>query len=300
MRNEMLRLPQFLDHYRRLGVDHFLVALHDSQDGSADLLTQAKDVSVWAATGSYRQSRFGMDWLNALLLGHGHGHWCVTVDADELLIYPHWDRADLHVLTGHLQDLGRQAMGAMMLDLYPKGPLDQPDLAPGDDPMARLDWFDPGPYRQVRQYPKQNLWLQGGARERAFFADRPRRAPTLNKLPLMRWNRRFAYANSTHSALPRRLNLAYDGPGDPRLSGVLLHTKLLPDIIARSTEEKARRQHFGQAAEFDSYYDALIAAPDLWHPGAVQLQGWQQLAELGLMSDEGWRPAATDRPQPAA
>ncbi|AUH32708.1 glycosyl transferase family 2 [Paracoccus tegillarcae] len=289
--NEALRLPDFLRHYRKLGVDHFLLVVHDSDDGTLDLLEDQSDVSVWVSHGSYRDTRFGMDWMGWLLGRYGHGHWCLTVDADEFLIYPHWPHQDLHSLTSRLDEIGQPALGALMVDLYPKGSIGQP-LPDGAVLPDALDWFDAGPYRMQVQQPKLNRWVQGGVRARTFFADRPDQAPTLNKLPLIKWNRRFAYANSTHSALPRRLNLSYDGPGDPRLTGVLLHTKFTPDIVQRSIEEKRRRQHFNRPDDYTAYYDALIAAPDLWHEGSVQLRDWRQLVELELMSDGGWHPAA--------
>ncbi|WP_255471023.1 glycosyltransferase family 2 protein [Paracoccus sp. M683] len=289
IRNESLRLPGFLRHYRNLGVDHFLLVVHDSSDGTLDLVADQPDISVWTSSGSYRDARFGMDWLGWLLARYGHGHWCLTVDADELLIYPHWTDQNLHSLTRQLDRDGQPALGALMLDLYPKGPVDQPSPR-DDDPLSGLDWFDPGPYRMAIQYPKWNRWVQGGPRERVFFPDATDRAPTLNKLPLIRWHRRYAYANSTHSVLPRRLNQLYDGPGDPRLSGVLLHTKFMPDVADRARDEKRRGQHFNDAKAFDSYYDALTLAPQLWHQGSVQLAGWQQLVDLGLMSAGHWNP----------
>ena len=42
----------------------------------------------------------------------------------------------------------------------------------------------------------RNLAIQGGPRAR-FFAKDPRRAPTLNKVPLVRWQRGYVYVNST-------------------------------------------------------------------------------------------------------
>ena len=140
----------------------------------------------------------------------------------------------------------------------------------------------------------RNRWVQGGVRDRVFFQARPQRAPTLNKLPLVRWRRGFAYVNSTHSALPPRLNDAWDGPGDPRLSGALLHTKFLPSVIEKSREERARRQHFHDPLAFDDYYAALIGNPDLWTPDSRRFEGWQGLVAAGLMSTGGWTgPAGT-------
>jgi len=121
-----------------------------------------------------------------------------------------------------------------------------------------------------------------------FFADDPRRSPTLNKLPLVKWDRRFAYVNSSHSILPPGLNLAYDGPGGQCPSGVLLHNKFLPQIVSGSATEKTRAQHFHTPAAFDHYYDDIIADPVLWHPGSVRLEGPEQLQRLGLMQAIDW------------
>lgn len=292
LRNELPRLPYFLAHYRALGVGHFLMVVNDSSDGSTEFLADQPDVSLWTTEASYKVARFGVDWLTWLQFRYGHDTWCLSVDADEILIYPHWDSRDLKALTRRLDDTGSMALGALMLDLYPKGSLGQGVYQPGQDPTELLGWFDATPYRARRQYPMQNLWLQGGARERVFFPDRPCRGPTLNKLPLVKWSRRFVYANSTHSALPSRLNLEWDGPatvsGDTRLSGALLHTKFLPGVIERSGEEKLRREHFGQPDQFDAYYDGVASAPDLWTPQSHRYENWQQLMSLGLISSGGW------------
>lgn len=288
LRNEAARLPEFLAHYRALGVRHFLIVDNDSEDGSAGLLRDQPDVSLWRATGSYRDSRFGMDWLGTLLFRHGHGHWCVTVDADELLVYPDCEARGLPALTAYLDARGIDGIGALMLDLYPRGPLDRPDAPEGAPLTDRLPFFDSGPYRCRIQQPRRNRWVQGGVRERVFFADDPRRAPTLNKLPLIRWRRGFAYVNSTHSMLPPRLNDLYDGPGGAQLSGVLLHGKFLPGIVAKSHEELTRRQHFADPDAYATYHRALTGAPVLWHSGSVRYTGPGQLVGLGLMGVGDW------------
>jgi hypothetical protein len=287
-RNESTRLPYFLQYYRDLGVSHFLFVDNNSDDGSAEYLAAQEDVSLWRTDRSYRASRFGLDWLTWLQIRYCHGHWTLLADADELLVYDGHDRHDLHDLTDLLDQSGRLAFGALMLEPYPKGALDRATYQGGQNPMEVLDWFDPGAYRAVRQAPMGNLWVQGGVRERVFFADQPQKSPTLNKLPLIKWDRRFAYVNSTHSALPPRLNAQYSGPGDPAPSGVLLHTKFLPEIVSKSAIEKKRSQHFARPEEFDGYYDTLTSAPNLWDAGSAQYEGVQQLIDLGLMPTLAW------------
>ena len=38
----------------------------------------------------------------------------------------------------------------------------------------------------------------------------------------------------------------------------------------------------------DSYYDALMADPVLWHPGSARWAGWRDLVGRGLMASGGW------------
>lgn len=283
VRNEAARLPFFLAHYRRLGVDHFLIVDNGSDDGTSDLLHDQPDVSLWRTEASYRTARFGMDWINWLLMRFGSGHWCLTVDADELLVYPDCDSRPLRALTTDLEARGAQCMAAMMLDLYPKGPLSQSSHVPGSDPTEVLGWFDATGYTHAYQQRFQSTSIRGGPRRRYFFADRPDFAPHLHKTPLVRWHRRWAYLSSTHIILPRRLNRGFD-PALGQPTGVLLHTKFLDQVIEKSREEKDRGEHFTHAERYDTYYDEVIADPDLWTPGSTRYEGAAQLEALGLMT----------------
>lgn len=289
VRNELPRLPHFLAHYRALGVGHFLFVANDCSDGTAELLADQPDCSLWETGHSYKASRFGMDWLTWLMIRHGHGHWCVTADADELLVIPHHGQRNLHDLARHLEAQGRPAFGAIMLELYPDGPLGAQDFAPGDDPLSVLTHFDPGGFVAKWQPDLQNLLVRGGVRLRAFFAADPRRAPTLSKTPFVRWSRRYVYVSSTHSLLPPRLNRVRGRAAADAPTGVLLHTKFLPQIRARAVEEKARGEHFEKGALYGDYYDALAAGPCLMTPQSLRYEGWEQLEALGLMQRGAWQ-----------
>lgn len=287
IRNEMKRLPHFVQHYRDLGAAHFLIVDNRSTDGSAEFLAAQGDVSLWHTGSSYRDSRFGVDWAGWLLMRYGHGHWCLTVDADEILTYPHADQRKLTDLTGWLDQRGDRAFGAMMLDMYPKGPIAAVRYSQGADPFTQLNWFDADGYTWEYQPHYQNISIRGGVRKRLFFTDEPEHAPHLHKVPLVRWDRRFAYVSSTHLALPQHLNGVFDArSGLP--TGVLLHSKFLDEAVEKSAEEKHRRQHFTHVERYDAYYDSLIANPDLWCPYSVRYQGWQQLEAMGLMAKGDW------------
>lgn len=287
-RNENLRLPWFLDYYRSLGVNHFLMVDNGSDDGGREFLEAQGDVSLWTTGASYKRARFGVDWLNGLQRRHAHGHWCLTVDPDELFIYPFCDTRPLRALTDWLDASSIRSFSAMLLDMYPKGPIEEAHYTRGSDPLELANWFDAGNYA-IRRNPRfGNLWIQGGPRMRAFFADEPARAPALNKIPLVKWQRGYAYVSSTHMLLPRGLNAVHDEWGGEKTSGLLLHTKFLSSMGAKAEEELSRRQHYAASREYRAYAAGIGEGTDLWCKWSEKYINWRQLEVLGLMSKGNW------------
>ncbi|MCJ8138362.1 glycosyltransferase family 2 protein [Falsirhodobacter halotolerans] len=288
LRNERIRLPYFFDYYRRMGVNHFLFVDNGSDDGTRDYLVRQEDASVWTTTASYRRAHFGVDWLNGLQGRFGHNHWCLTVDADEFLVYPFCDTRPLRALTDWLQSCSIRSMSAMMLDMYPKGSIGAKPYHEGQNPFEIAEWFDPGNYQISRNGQYGNVWIQGGPRGRAFFGDAPYSAPALNKIPLVRWNRRYAYISSTHMMLPRGLNSTYDRWGGEQVSGCLMHAKFIDTFGAKAQEEMRRGEHYAQSREYAAYRERIEAEPDLWTRWSERYVNWRQLEILGLISKGNW------------
>mgnify|MGYP001163312863 CR=1 FL=1 len=288
LRNERVRLPFFLSYYRDMGIDHFLIVDNGSDDGSREYLLQQEDVSLWQAKGSYKASRFGMDWLNWLLFRYGTGNWCLTVDPDEFLVYPHCDTRPLKALTQWMDTSRIRSFSAMLLDVYPEGRIGDQPYRPGMNPMEIACWFDPANYMIHKNGQYGNLWIQGGPRARSFFARDPKLAPALNKIPLVRWRRHYAYISSTHMALPRALNIVYDEEGGERISGVLLHAKFLSTFIEKSSEEMVRGEHYADSQEYRAYSAGMEDDMILWTEESRCYEDWRQLQELGLISQGNW------------
>lgn len=288
IRNERIRLAYFLDYYRRLGVEHFLIVDNDSDDGTREFLAAQADVSLWSTGARYQSARYGTDWLNWLLACHGHGHWTLTADVDEFFVYPFCDTRPIRALTDWLDAEAVRSFPAMMLDMYPKGPIAAQTYREGQNPFEIADGFDSGNYMISRNAVYGNLWIQGGPRARVFFADDPRNAPSLNKIPLVKWHRSYAYVNSTHMLLPRGLNLVYDSQGGERASGCLLHAKFLSTFSEKVAEELQRKQHFAASQEYLAYAASDPGQTDLWCKWSEKYINWRQLEILGLMSKGNW------------
>jgi len=288
IRNERVRIPYFLKYYRDLGVNHFIIVDNGSDDGSAEYLSAQNDVSLWSSISSYKRSRFGSDWLNWLQMRYAHGHWCLTVDVDEFFVYPFCDTRPVRALTDWLDASSIRSFGAMLLDMYPKGALDEQPYTEGQNPFEIAPWFDSGNYMISKNDVFGNLWIQGGPRARTFFADHPERAPALNKIPLVKWDRKYAYVSSTHMLLPRGLNLVYDEWGGEKASGCLLHAKFLDTFTSKSREELERKEHYASSQEYLAYYYKIKDNPDLWCKWSEKYINWRQLEILGLMSKGNW------------
>lgn len=288
LRNERIRLPYFLAYYRDLGISHFFLVDNDSTDGSREYLAEQDDVSIWTTRASYKRARFGMDWINWLMLKHAHGHWALVVDPDEFFVYPFCDTRPLRALTDWLDASSIKSFSAMLLDMYPKGPFDVIPYREDQNPFEIAQYFDSGNYTISRNHRFGNLWIQGGPRARMFFADAPERAPALNKIPLVKWDRSYAFVSSTHMLLPRGLNLVYDEWGGEKASGCLLHAKFLDTFASKAAEEMTRRQHYANSHEYRAYREGLSKEPDLWCKFSEKYINWRQLEILGLMSKGNW------------
>ena len=288
LRDERIRLPYFLSYYRELGVDHFFFVDNGSSDGTAEFLSEQMDVTIFQTNESYKRARFGVDWLNWLQMRYAHGHWSLTVDVDEFFVYPFCDTRPIRALTDWLDASSVRSFGTIMIDMYPKGPIDHATYREGDDPFQVAPWFDSGNYTIEKNAKYGNLWIQGGPRARTFFYDNAERAPAMNKIPLVKWNRAYAYISSTHMLLPRGLNLVYDEWGGEKTSGCLLHAKFLDVFVEKSAEELERKQHFANSHEYRAYNEGLTHSPDLWCQWSERYINWRQLEILGLMSKGNW------------
>ena len=286
VRNEMPRLPAFLAHYRRLGVTHFLFVDNESTDGLAAFLAAQPDCSHWVAHGSYKASNFGMDWCNWLLARHGVGKWCVTVDPDEFLVYPHCEDRGLRSLARHMEGHGQPSLYAPMIDAYSDRPLSRTSLTAETDPFELCPWFDRFNLCQQFDPRLRNFWVQGGVRMRRFLPEAPQRAPALNKVPFVKWRHGLRYVSSMHHLNDPSMNCTVlDRP--EAVSGALFHFKYVNLLTAKAAEEMRRGEHYAGSQEYRAYLEA--GDPVLHDPGvSVRYRGSAQLQALGFMQAGTW------------
>jgi hypothetical protein len=259
--NESVRLQSTLKHYRELGVDRFFVIDLGSTDGTLDLLAAAPDVHVFTAAGNAEVA-----YLNALLDAYGAGHWSLTVDADELFIYPHYEELELALFCRYLGHVGSQAVACLSLDMYASSPIGDAVHRPGTSLLGTCPYFDAAPYAMVRTDVCPHFEIHGGVRERIFGQTRNQAggedatgtSPVLSRVPLIRWQAGMQYLRGTGNVTPVSVS---------HILGALLRFEFLSDYHARSGGDPA----FGQST-------------NLYCERSVKFEDSAQLVALQLMT----------------
>lgn len=319
MQNESLRLPYFLDYYRRLGVAQFFIIDNASKDETQKFLLEQKDCCVFYTDRPYSEKRYGLDWLNSLLDVYGDGHWILLVDADELFIYPHSEDRHLSKLCEWLNAGHYEAVYALMLDMYSALPLKDILYNKGNDFLLTCNHFDRH-YHFVRRlgipflkpafprfepiggprlrlcFSSQNtsalwprLWIKIRRRLVRFvqkfgFAKNLQTesvAPQAFKIPLVKWRRGHAFITS------HRLNPVKLSP----LTGAIMHFKYFQDFSERVNDAVDKLNHYDGSAEYKMYAQLMLQNPDISfaYEGSVPYKGTQDLVHRRLVkTDLNW------------
>ena len=247
--NDSLRLESALTHYRQLGVSRFFVVDSGSTDGTLDILATAPDVYAFSAAGDD-----GMGSINALLDTYGSGHWALTVDADELFIYPHYEQLELPLFCRYLDYVGAQAVPCVSLDMYAASPISDAVHIPGMPLLNTCGYFDGSPYRLDETDVCPFFEIRGGLRERAL-----NQSPVLSRVPLVKWQPGMRYLRGTGNITPVML---------ASILAALLRFEFLSDYSERAQSGSA----LGEGA-----------STNLYSANSVKFENSAQLVELALM-----------------
>lgn len=275
VRNEMLRLPRFLTHYRELGASGFVIVENNSTDSTREFLAAQSDVCLYTTSHRFTGKEA---WLDCLLRRHGRGRWCLVVDADELLEYPDSGRIRLPALCRYLDESGANAVHAILLDLYPEGPVSEVSYAAGADYFLQPWYFDG--LASLTKAPRVfyrgsglDHRLEGGARKRLFGV-----TACCSKFPLFRYERGMFLTDGQHYL---------EGGHFAGMRAVLYHFKYLQDFAPHVEEEVRRGEHWGGAVEYRAYADKVARDGNqlqIWTPDSIRLTGSRQLEELGFLT----------------
>lgn len=278
MRNEALRLPYFIEYYKRLGVDRFFIIDNNSSDLSRDIALQHSEIHVFSTDEPYQEH---WRWMTYMLDRYGLNHWCLVVDIDELFSFPFIEKIRLKHLCRYLEESNNTALKCFLLDMYSDSTISETICASGQNPLSVLRFFDAS-FRKIsvsfkdwkRNTNFTSVVLTGGMRDRVFgYSPVPH---FLSKVPL------FKYLPNTYLAQGMH---AINGAKFSSDVGVVFHTKFLNDFENRVYEECQREQHFDNAQYYKMYRKKFELDPslNLFDINSVKFEDLAQLRDLDLI-----------------
>ena len=280
VRNESIRLPYFLSYYRQKGVDKFFIVDNESTDNTLQYLLQQNDVYTWHSKLSFDRANFGSAWFEILLRKYGLDHWCLIVDADEILYYTDCESKSLPQLCEELDKGNKKALNSILLDMYSDKAITDTHYRKGQSLMEVCPYFDKKFYhkkeRHAGPYKNQTAYY-GGVRQRVLGEKRD--AYLLSKVPLIKYSLDTILTGGQHYT-----NIPADKIALER--GCLLHFKFFSSFHDRVEDEVSRGNHYNNAMEYVEYAKALVqnSALTLYDKNrSVKLQDSKQLIELGIL-----------------
>ena len=216
LRNEMYFLPEFLDHYRRLGIEKFVFLNDRSTDGSFEYLVQQPDTVIVESGRTYgdtfdipqslgrriKRPRILYLWRAMLHDMFAPGDWAVQVDLDEFVRLP--DGLTFPDIAERLERQRADAAWGVMLDLYPRdiAALLEHERTKALD--ASAPWYYDGEQHLRLRPGKAPKKTYSGARTRlyaAFEADRQysRLGAKMRNHPVLKSMRKWAGIRSRGS-----------------------------------------------------------------------------------------------------
>ena len=279
MRNEAPRLPYFLAYYRRQGIARFLIVDNGSTDETLPYLLAQPDVYAWRSSRSFNRANFGAGWFDPLLRRHGVGHWCLIVDADELLMYDRCERRDIPSLCRDLDLRGKRVLTALLLDMYADRSIADTRYTPGQDFLEVCPYFDRQFYHARHDhwspYRNQPAYV-GGARQRVFGEPD---TYLLSKAPLIKYDLDCVLIGGQHWTNRPPAEIAGE-------TGCLLHFKYVSTFPSYALQEVARKEHYGQGVQYRHYVQGLerhehLTFYDPQH--SVRFRDSLQFVDLGVI-----------------
>lgn len=241
IKNDIEKIPFFMEHYRSLGVEVFVFMDNDSTDGTKEYLCGQQDTIVYSSKQEYSSAR-RVAWLNRLIAMYGNNKWCLIVDSDEFVNYIGSEEHDLTEVINKAKQSNYSRIQGFMLDMYSKEGLFQKNER--DSFLAINRFFDKSSY-QLKGSDK-GLLIHGGPRKRIF-----KNNMLLSKCPLFYFGKNDIVANSHYMVPAASVRSCLVGV-------VLCHYKFVDNADMTKIKEAVRKENYASNSEdYKKYLDVI-------------------------------------------
>lgn len=237
MKNEITRVKNFLDYYRKIGIEHFVILDNHSSDGTKEFLCHQDDCDLYFTDERYSTIKREA-WINRLISYYGFSRWYMVVDSDEHFTYPNIECLKINQFIECMEKKDVKRVRSIMLDMYPRANIN----AIRD---KELDYITEYVYFDNKESYTINIRdvgvvVTGGPRERLFNIK-----VYLTKYPLFFFEKGDLQVHS-HYQFP------YNKNRTPCYSA-LLHYKFLGTDIDKYKQRLREKSFYNGSKEYERY-----------------------------------------------
>lgn len=139
-RNMAFYLPEYFRYHQALGIKRFLYIDNGSTDASVEIAAAQPDTLVASCSASFKEYQV---FIREASIHHFiRGGWRLVVDADELFDYLGSAQTPPEALCAMLNEQGKTAVVAQMLDMIPNGGLAAIDNTDYPAAIQSCDYYD--------------------------------------------------------------------------------------------------------------------------------------------------------------
>lgn len=261
VRDEMERIESFLEHYRLIGIEHFVIADNGSKDGTLEYLLQQEDIDVFCIKSKFKNGR-KEGWLNKLMFFYGYRRWYLIVDADEILEWPEREEYTLENVINILEVRSISRAGAIMIDMYSNGAMFTRDQK--ENIYSNL-YFDCDTYFEISDGDK--TIYTGGPRKRVYNM-----VCYLSKYPLI-YLKEGELLVSSHYWYPYHRFEDY-----PFIFGLLHYKFLTKKDLSKIKQYVSEGNHVNHSYEYKCYLEQYKRRNiNLYYDNGVKYEGPKSL-----------------------
>lgn len=271
LKNEVIKIQYFMEHYRKLGIENFVFLDNMSTDGTFEFLLEQEDAIVYRCEHPFVSNR-KIAWINRLIAEIGLNRWYLMVDSDEFITYLGCSEHNIEDVVMQNESRGFKRVASFMIDMYPKENLFTENE--GSDFYRKCCCMDKDTYSFSKA--ANGIRIMGGPRKRVFGTNMK-----LSKYCLFYFEE-DDIVPSSHFLIP--FEKSFDVP----VSIGILHYKFVNESDYQKMIESVRTECYSNnSAEYKTYYNVLKDRNpvSLYDEKHSILFSEENLRKIGLIED---------------
>jgi len=278
VKNGLLYINKFIDHYTKIGAKHIVFLDNGSTDGTVEVAAGHRDVTILKTDAPF--STFKAQMRQYLISEFSGSGWVLCADIDEFLDYPYSNVIDINDFIGYLNKNNYNCVACHMLDLFPRFDLKSDYY---HDFVIDSIYYDISNLRSKKYKEEPNnldnemKFYFGGIRKKVFNTDV---ALTKHKFVRLSGNLKARHIIS-HGI--RNANIA-------DVNCVLKHYKFTDKFIHYVRNAVREENYFDDSAEYKKYFQVWVDNEEL----RLKTDDAQKLDDVNELVENGFLTVSDD------